>query len=207
MVMNMLGRGTRIAVALCVAAPAACARSGDRVADSAATNATTVGRSASANHPDSASPGALIVTPFGIGPVRAGMSPSEAESALGAQIAWPNGSRDGRGCTVVSWRGAPAGVHLMIENGKVARVDVDSATVATADGIRVGSSEAEVRSAYGSRLMTMPHKYEPKGHYLVVTPASAADSLFRLVFETDGQRVTRYRSGRLPAVQYVERCG
>jgi hypothetical protein len=31
--------------------------------------------------------------------------------------------------------------------------------------------------------------------------------MFRIVFETDGQRVTRFRAGRLPAVQYVEGCG
>ena len=207
MVTKMLDRGTRLVMTLCMAAALACAGSGDRVADSTIAGATTAGSTASAQRHDSAATTAMTVTPDGIGPVRAGMAPREAESALGAQIVWPNGSDPGRGCAFVTWRGAPAGVHLMVENGTVARVDVDSVAVATAEGIRVGSSEAEVRSAYGNRLTTMPHKYEPKGHYLVVTPASAADSIFRLVFETDGQRVTRYRAGRLPAVQYVERCG
>ena len=29
---------------------------------------------------------------------------------------------------------------------------------------------------------------------------------YRLVFETDGERVTRYRAGRLPEVEWVEGC-
>ena len=33
-----------------------------------------------------------------------------------------------------------------------------------------------------------------------------ADSGFEVVFETDSQRVTRYRAGRLPEVEYVEGC-
>ena len=73
--------------------------------------------------------------------------------------------------------------------------------------VRVGDSEESVRSAYAERVTTTPHKYDPSGHNLTVTPASAADSMFRIVFETNGQRVIRFRAGRLPAVQYVEGCG
>ena len=32
------------------------------------------------------------------------------------------------------------------------------------------------------------------------------DSARRLIFETDGQRVVRYRAGITPAVEYVEGC-
>ena len=35
---------------------------------------------------------------------------------------------------------------------------------------------------------------------------AAADSMYRIVFETDGPRVTQYRSGRVPAVDYGEGC-
>jgi len=46
-----------------------------------------------------------------------------------------------------------------------------------------------------------PHKYTD-GHYLVVdvTPQR------RFVFETDGSKVTRYRSGAVPVVDWVEGC-
>jgi hypothetical protein len=88
-----------------------------------------------------------------------------------------------------------------------ARVEVDSgATIATAAGARIGDGEERVRSLYPGRVAMTPHKYVAGHHYLTVTPA-AADSAYRLVFETDGQRVTRYRAGRRPAVEYVEGCG
>jgi hypothetical protein len=86
------------------------------------------------------------------------------------------------------------------------RIDVDSSGVATAEGIRVGASEADVMAAYGSRVAVQPHKYTgPRGHYLIV--GDPADTTRRLVFETDGSRVTTFRAGRRPAVDFVEGCG
>jgi hypothetical protein len=38
-----------------------------------------------------------------------------------------------------------------------------------------------------------------------VTPKNGGNN--RIVFETDGKKVVKYRSGRLPAVEYVEGCG
>jgi hypothetical protein len=67
-------------------------------------------------------------------------------------------------------------------------------------------TEAEIARLYPAGLRTMPHKYVSGGHYLVFTPPGA-DSAFRIVFETDGRRVTSYRAGVEPAVEYVERCG
>ncbi|MFL5569051.1 MAG: hypothetical protein ACJ772_00590, partial [Gemmatimonadaceae bacterium] len=62
-----------------------------------------------------------------------------------------------------------------------------------------------IKSLYAGRLTTTPHKYTPGAHYLTVT--SPSDPNARIVFETDGSKVTEYRSGRTPAVEYVERCG
>jgi hypothetical protein len=50
-----------------------------------------------------------------------------------------------------------------------------------------------------------PHKYTD-GPYLVLHPAAAAGSAYRIVFETDGRRVTRHRAGTRPQVEYVEGC-
>ncbi|MGQ0538137.1 MAG: hypothetical protein ACT4R6_04255 [Gemmatimonadaceae bacterium] len=51
----------------------------------------------------------------------------------------------------------------------------------------------------------MPHKYTgPTGHYVIVQ--TTGDTLHRLIFETDGSRVVRFRAGRSPAVDYVEGC-
>jgi hypothetical protein len=94
----------------------------------------------------------------------------------------------------------------MIERNEVVRVDVDSGSVETSAGARIGDTEDRIKSLYAGRITVGPHKYTD-GHYLTVVPADKADSAFRLIFETDGNRVTRYRSGKRPQVEYVERCG
>jgi hypothetical protein len=89
---------------------------------------------------------------------------------------------------------------VMLVDGVVARVDVIGSSVATEAGARVGDSEARIKELYaGAR--TEPHKYTD-GHYLVVDSAPNR----RFVFETDGMKVTRYRSGIVPAVDWVEGC-
>jgi hypothetical protein len=142
------------------------------------------------------------VTEHGIGPLRAGMPFADAKQALGGALIAP---ADTAGCHYATWRGGPRGVRVMIDEGRVARVDVDSAGVATASGARVGDTEERVASLYPGRVRVMPHKYEEGGHYLTVNAAD--DSSFAIVFETSKGRVTRYRAGRRPAVEYVEGCG
>jgi hypothetical protein len=144
-----------------------------------------------------------VVTEHGIGPVRAGMTVAEAGAALGAPV--QPAYADFETCDHVRLPGGPAGVLLMIVNDSVARVETASPAVATAEGARVGDGEASVLSLYAGRVQVQPHEYTD-GHYLVVTPRVAADSLFRIVFETDGRRVTILRAGLLPAVEWVEGC-
>ena len=139
----------------------------------------------------------------GVGPVRFGMALAAAQGALGdSLIVVPRGGE----CGFTVPRGAPAGVRFMVEQGKVVRVDVDSSGVRTAAGAEVGMAEADVRSRYPVGLRVQQHKYDPKGRYLVVQGTEPADSARRLIFETDGQRVVRYRAGITPAVEYVEGC-
>lgn len=147
---------------------------------------------------------AWVVTPRGIGPLRVGMTRGEVEAVVGTLVPAP-GAGGWRQCAVIAPAGLPAGVHLMVEGGTVARVDVDSGRVSTAEGARIGDTESHIRDLYKAAV-AMPLKYG-SGHTLTVLPTAAVDSAFRLVFETDGQRVTRYRAGRRPAVEYVEDCG
>ena len=140
----------------------------------------------------------------GVGPLHAGMSRTEAEAAVGGSLAivddtaWKN-------CNYTPSDHLPPGVRAMVEDGTIARVEIDSGSVPTAEGARIGDSEARVGQLYAGRVRITPHKYTD-GHYLIVTPAAGSDTVFRLVFETDGHRVTRFRTGRLPAVEYVEGC-
>jgi hypothetical protein len=169
---------------------AGCSREPDRAA---------AGDSAHAS-PNSA---ALTVTAHGIGPLRAGMTLAEASQALGGALVVP-AQADTAGCRYVQWRGGPRGVRLMVEGGRVVRVDVDSAGVRTVVGAGVGDTEEQLRRLYPAHMAVAPHKYED-GHYLTVT--DPADSSFAIVFETTGGKVARYRAGLRPQVEYVEGCG
>lgn len=139
------------------------------------------------------------VTAERIGPVEFGMT-AEQFAALGGRAEIP---ADREYCVYGQLPSAPAPMLFMIENGRVARVDIDSATTATTEGARVGDTEARIQELYEGRVTVQPHKYT-SGHYLFV-PASN-DSTRALVFETDGTRVVRYRAGLIPQVQYVEGC-
>jgi putative lipoprotein len=134
-----------------------------------------------------------------VGPVRIGMTVPETEAALGAPFEPLTGTAE---CVYRRSPASPRGVLFMQVGGRIVRVDVIGFEVPTDAGIGVGASEMDVRDAYGAMVSVSPHKYVTGGHYLTV----AADGTHRLVFETDGQWVTRYRAGRLPEVESVEGC-
>ncbi|HMA19532.1 MAG TPA: hypothetical protein VKO87_01950 [Gemmatimonadaceae bacterium] len=140
------------------------------------------------------------VTPKGIGSLTAGMSLDEANIALHNKLDVPSNPGE---CSIVKVKGDPKGISLMVENGTVTRVDVTSGSVATVEGAKIGDSEAAVKALYPGQVAVQPHKYT-SGHYLVVTPKSGGD--YRIIFETDGSKVTRFRSGKLPSVANVEGC-
>ena len=101
--------------------------------------------------------------------------------------------------------GIPDGVSVMVVKGKVARIDVDTGSVTTEDGAKIGDTEDHIKSIYGDEVKVEPHKYIEGGHYMTVAGDSASAGK-ALVFETDGKRVTMFRGGRLPEVKWVEGC-
>jgi hypothetical protein len=143
------------------------------------------------------------VTADGLGPIRIGMTTAEARAAVGDawnETAGPPISED---CTHARIADSAATMRAMTVGGRVARVEVDSGAVATDRGARVGDSEARIDSLYRGLVRVQPHKYSD-GHYLVVVAPS--DTTRRIVFETDGRVVTRYRAGKMPEVEWVEGC-
>ena len=116
------------------------------------------------------------------------------------------GGAAGFECRHLTLAKSPTGLRWTIENGQVVRVDADSATLRTDRGAGIGMTEAEVHRLYGGELEVQPHKYVEGGRYLVYLSPQRADSGLRIVFETDGSVVTRFRAGMLPAVAYVEGC-
>lgn len=152
---------------------------------------------------DPVDPARWVLRADGVGPVRVGMTVAEADQALSGGLDSTTGLE---ACDYVRPKQGPEGVSLMVENGRIVRVDVvDSARVSTVAGVLPGESEARVREAYPT-VRVQPHKYDERGHYMIVIPGAPADTLHRIVFETDGARVTSMRGGLFPAVEYVEGC-
>jgi len=100
--------------------------------------------------------------------------------------------------------GIPDGVGVMVVKGKVARIDVDTGAVTTEDGAKIGDTEDRIKAIYGDYLQIRPHKYTD-GHYMIVK-GDSANAGKEIVFETDGKKVTMFRAGRLPEVEWVEGC-
>lgn len=156
----------------------------------------------------------------GIAPIRIGMTKADAEAVTGLHFLGP---RILGGCGEL--RPSPGmgdateddylpGVSLMVVgprrgdlylHGRIVRVDVFKPGYTTAAGIGLGSSEAEVTSAYRPYVEVTPHEYA-SGHYLTVRSPDPALERYRIVFETDGHYVTSFRAGQRPQVEFVEHC-
>jgi hypothetical protein len=170
-----------------------CRRSDTSAVDSAAAAAQTQ------------PPSPWTVSDSGAAVLRIGMTRDELARDLPGAL--PARASADSGCAYLDIRGIPAGIRTMWVAGTLARIEILSPELPTDRGARVGDSKARIDSLYGSRAATMPAKYDPNGSYIVVRPASTADSSRRIVFETDSTgRVTRYRAGREPEVEWVEGC-
>ncbi|GFE70174.1 hypothetical protein CFPU101_27840 [Chroococcus sp. FPU101] len=143
------------------------------------------------------------VTINGIGSIQVGMTPQKASQASGIAIV-PLG-KDPQ-CVYYQPKEQPKDIGFMVNNGTISRIDIRNSQITTRSGAKIGDTEARIKSLYPGQIEVTPHKYVPNGHYLTFIPKDAADKNYRVIFETDGKRVTRYRSGKLPEVAWVEGC-
>ncbi len=112
-----------------------------------------------------------VLTAEGYGPLRIGMTLAAVEAAMGADSdPATDGGPEPESCDQFRPARAPAGLLVMIEEGRLTRISLhDGSKVATDKGLRVGAARAEVRAAYGPELRSEPHEYEsPEGEYLTV---------------------------------------
>jgi hypothetical protein len=149
-----------------------------------------------------------------LGPIVAGMTVEELEAATGRDWDVTSGT-EGSPCAYISAAGMAVGVNVMVDGDTVVRIDLqelptDAGDVSpgfpTEEGVDIGSTEREVADAYGDRVEVRPHPYLGDGHCLVVGPGPGQDPAMRTIFETDGQRVTSFRTGVAEAVELIEGC-
>ncbi|WP_392534720.1 hypothetical protein [Nostoc sp. C117] len=140
----------------------------------------------------------------GIEQIRIGMTVSEAAKAGGTRLV---GDPPNNSCYYVKPQGKPKDLGFMVTEGRISRVDVwRNSKITTVKGAKIGDTEAEIKSLYPGQIRVTPHNYVQGGHYLTFVPKDQSDKNYRVVFETDGKRVTQFRSGKLPEVEYVEGC-
>lgn len=140
----------------------------------------------------------------GIGQVRVGMTVSQARKAAGTKLI---GDSPNNSCYYVKPQKEPKNLLFMVTKGRISRVDVRQNTqITTLKGAKIGDTEARIKSLYPGQIQVTPHKYVQGGHYLTFIPKDRANQNYRVVFETDGKRVTHFRSGKLPEVEFVEGC-
>jgi len=140
----------------------------------------------------------------GLGPVQIGMTLDEAVN-MGLLNERPDIKPSCDFVFPAVGAGIPL-VNVMVVKGKIARIDVDTGTVTTEDGARIGDTEDRIKEIYGDELKITPNKYINGGHYMTLMGDSASAGK-AIVFETDGRQVTAFRAGRLPEVEWVEGCG
>ena len=142
-----------------------------------------------------------VVSDDGFGPVKVGMTVSEASKVLGIPLIKEQGMEPE--CYYVSPKSGFKDVSFMVTGGRISRVDIGGKGYATDRGARVGDTEARIMRLYHrGRVKVSQHPYVD-GHYLRVDMKGGK---FSIIFETDGKRVTSFRAGKSDEVGYIEGC-
>ena len=147
----------------------------------------------------------LVLTPLGIGHVRVGMTPEQARRASGRRIVF-DGAEITTGCRYAAVRSLR--VSLMLLHGRIARIDVGrNSRVHALGGVRRGDTEADVRAAFGSKVVETQHAYVPGGSYLTVGWRTGPYAGRGIRFETnENGTVTNIYAGRHDPIRYIEGC-
>jgi hypothetical protein len=151
------------------------------------------------------------LTTRGIGPVVAGMTLREAEQVAGVEFEVDGFEDFGGYCYYAGTEGLE--LYLLVlspgdepvrdpGDGVIGSVNVyEGSPLLLQNGLGVGATEGQVYAAYPGRVVTEPHTYDDRGHYLTIR-----DGDFGVRFETDGSRVDSIHVGDYFAIQAVEGC-
>ena len=141
----------------------------------------------------------------GYGAATFGMNSKELREAWKAPLGGQAPANIGDCYQLAADPAAPKSLSLMLEGDKLVRYDVGNDTQVAPGGGKRGMSIDQIRKLYAGRIREQPDKYVPGGVDLRVSADD--DSGSALVFQTDAAgKVTSWRVGQSPAVDYVEGC-
>ncbi|MEO5628586.1 MAG: lectin [Thermomonas sp.] len=144
----------------------------------------------------------------GYGDVKLGTAAADMQAAWGGELK-EVGKDFNADCYFMTpkWVKAPADFAFMVEGGKFVRYGTESVKFTAPGGGKIGMTKAEVAALYAGRIEEQPHKYSD-GQYLRIKDSAGGSGV--LIFETDAKgdaaKVTEWRVGTPPQVDYVEGC-
>ncbi|MBB3805953.1 hypothetical protein FHT03_000931 [Xanthomonas arboricola] len=125
-------------------------------------------------------------------------------AGLAPTAAWQRDESLTEGCDYVREGALPRSVAMMVLDGRIVRFDISAAGAIGPYGIRVGDSEAVVRSRLPAGYSVEPHFYGGRDdHYLTWRDPRHG---LAVRYETGEGHVTSMYWGRWGAVQFVEGC-
>ena len=142
----------------------------------------------------------------GIGPIRVGMTVDEASQAAGVRLVKSYAPPNEEFCSYFKLQGQPQGINFMVTKSRIVRVDISNQQITTIKGIKVGDTEEQIIKAYPRQIRIIKNPLGGRGNNLIFVPQDKGDSQYRLIFETKNNRVTSFRSGQLPQIEYIEGC-
>ena len=143
----------------------------------------------------------------GFGPAPFGATEEEVRMAWGKDLAGPTPDTPA-GCYYLmpqprTQRGYR--IAFMFEDQRFVRMDVDADDIEAPGGGRIGMTTQDIQRLYAGHVQVQNHKYVEGGHYLRIPNPGGGPGV--VLFETDADgRVTEWRIGEPPQVDYVEGC-
>ncbi|MBS1265820.1 MAG: hypothetical protein MAG471_01679 [Acidimicrobiaceae bacterium] len=142
------------------------------------------------------------VSTVGLDTVIFGMTANAAQRAAGTRFTpiTPVGE-----CYLATPDNAPAGITFWVVGGTVERVDIDTNEITTRSGAGIGNTEGRIIDMFGERIQTSPLP-DGSGNLLAYVPRDQSDKVFRVMFQSDGEKIVRFWSGRLPWAEELNGC-
>ena len=144
---------------------------------------------------------------YGLGSVEINMSVAQASRVAGTPIV-PFKPNPNRVCDYYKPANGPEGVTFMVSEGRIATVEIETNKIVTNKGTKIGDSESLIKSLYpAGEIQTTRLANSEKGKSWIVQPSRFAERNLRLVYvSTNGKTVARLIAGKVPEVNYIERC-
>jgi hypothetical protein len=141
-----------------------------------------------------------VLSSRGYGPVRAGMTVTQAEALMGTALRAYNEMPFDPDCDYVYPRNGHKGISLMVQGNRIAHIRVISAGVTTKSGVRVGDAAFKLKRLF-PRVEIEEHKYVD-GYYCFVWDRDRRNGVKFVVVD---DKVQEIHTGNA-SIRLVEGC-